>query len=297
MRGLHLLFFLPMLLCISGCLDLGPLLFNPDTTITEYLWDENPANYYFDEDEEYTVPEDEFHYFTLESDHEGQVETIHAVYLGDLESIDSDTVIVFNHGNSTHMDVYFPWAQLLYHSGGRSRYGVLMMDYRGFGLSSGEPSESALLTDVNTCIQWLKDRGLTEDRMIMYGFSLGSIPSVYLTANPRALRPHKLMLEAPIGSIDAMASNASGLSMPSSFFADLFTNNIEEIKKVEQDFFWIHGEADGFLNYYTHGEAIFNNHNGDYKIAIPVRTADHHDVPFRYGEERYMQSVSDFIER
>jgi alpha/beta superfamily hydrolase len=286
-----------MAFTFSGCLDLGPLLFNPDTEITEYLWDENPVNDYFDQDHQYDILEGELNYFTLESDHEGEVETIHVVYLGDLMTISTDTVIVFNHGNALNMDAYFPWVQLLYHAGGKSRFGVLMIDYRGFGLSTGSPSESALLTDVNTSIQWLKDRGLTEDRMIMYGFSLGSIPSVYLTATPRAMPPHKLMLEAPIGSISTMSSNASGLSLPASFFADLSTNNIEEIKKVEQDLYWIHGQQDNFLNYYTHGEAVYNNHQGDYKIAIPVRYGDHGDSPFRFGEEKYMKSVYDFILR
>ncbi|WP_235293901.1 alpha/beta hydrolase [Portibacter lacus] len=286
-----------MFLAFSGCLDLGPLLFNPDTSITEYLWDENPDNSYFDPEKNYYIKDGEFHYFTLESDHEGQVETIHAVYLGDLETIDSDTVIIYNHGNSYQMDVYYPRAQLLYHAGGKSRYGVLMMDYRGFGLSTGEPSESSLLSDVNSCIQWLKDRGLTEDRMIMYGYSLGSIPSVYLTATPQAMAPHKLMLEAPIGSISTMSSNGSGLSMPSSFFADLFADNIEEIKKVKQDLYWIHGEMDNFLNYTTHGEAIYNNHNSEYKIAVPVSNGDHGDTPFKMGEEKYMNSVYEFIKR
>jgi pimeloyl-ACP methyl ester carboxylesterase len=297
MRGLYYLLFMSMAFSFSACLDLGPLLFNPNTEITEYLWDKNPINDYFDEENRYGIVDGELHYFTLESDHEGTVETIHAVYLGDLSAIESDTVIVYNHGNSIHMDAYFPWAQLLYNAGGKSRFGVLMMDYRGFGLSTGTPSESALLTDVNTCIQWLKDKGLTEDRMIMYGFSLGSIPSVYLSASPRAMSPHKLMLEAPVGSISTMSSNASGLSMPASFFADLSTNNIEEIKKVKQDLFWIHGQQDNFLNYYTHGEAIFNNHQGDYKVAVPVRNGDHSDTPFRFGEEKYMKTVYDFISR
>lgn len=289
--------FIVTIFLLTGCLDLGPLLFNPDSDITEYLWDENPRNYYFDEEGLYDILDGELNYFTLESDHLGEVETIHAVYLGDLASIASDTVIVFSHGNAANMDAYFPWVQMLYNAGGKSRFGVLMMDYRGFGLSTGIPSESALMSDVNTCLDWLKNMGLSDDRLILYGFSLGSIPSVYLSASPKAMRPHKLMLEAPVGSISTMSSNASGLSMPASFFADLDTDNIEEIKKVEQDLYWIHGQSDNFLNYYTHGQAIFNNHQGDYKISVPVRYGDHSDTPFKFGVEKYMESVLDFVLR
>ncbi len=297
MKKRSLWVLLSILLLATSCLDLAPLLFNPDNSFDAYLWDENPFNDYFDSAKEYYIEDGEFHYFTIESEHEGQTETLHAIYLGDLETINTDTVFVYSHGNSGSMDSYYPRAQLLYHVGGKSRYGVLMMDYRGFGLSTGTPSESSLMSDVNTCVQWLKDRGLTEDRLVHYGFSLGSIPSVYLTTNPRALRPHKLMLEAPIGSINTMAANGSSLSLPSSFYADLETNNIDEIKKVEQPLYWIHGLSDGFLNYYTHGEAIFNNHQGEYKVSMPVRWGDHSDTPFILGEEKYIKSVYDFILR
>lgn len=293
----HIAFSLVLFCCASACLDLGPLLFNPDDSITEYLWDEHPDNWYFDEDKEYTIAENEFNYFQLESDHEGEKAEIHALYLGDLETIASDTVIVYCHGNSTHMDVYYPRAQLLYYTGGKSRYGVLMMDYRGFGLSTGISSEASLVSDVEACINWLKERGLSEDRMILYGFSLGSIPSIQLASNPQSLGAHKLMLEAPVGSINTMSQNGSSLSMPASFFADLGTNNIEEIKNVKQDLLWIHGLDDGFLDYTTHGEAIYNNHNADYKISIPVRGGDHGDTPFKMGEVKYMQAMQEFIGR
>ncbi|WP_235299561.1 alpha/beta hydrolase [Portibacter marinus] len=289
------LFMLPLMIFLASCQDLAPLLFNPKTDFEEYQWSAYPDNAFFDKEQKYTVPSEEFHYFTLESDHEGQVETIHALYLGDIDQIDTDTVIVFNHGNSGSMDTYYPWAQLLYHAGGKSRYGVMMMDYRGFGLSTGSPSESALMSDVDACLQWLKNRGLTDERLILYGYSLGSIPSVYLAANPRSMKAHKLMLEAPIGSINTMAANGSMLSLPASFYADLETHNIEEIKKVDQDLFWIHGQSDNFLNYYTHGEPIYRNHGGTYKVAVPVRYADHHNCPFMYGEERYCKSIHEFI--
>lgn len=297
MKTVANILLITVLITLHSCLDLGPLLFNPDNTITEYLWDENPDNWYFDEDKEFTIKENEFNYFQLESVHEGESANIHALYLGDLESISTDTIIVYCHGNSTHMDVYYPRAQLLYYTGEQSKYGVMMMDYRGFGLSTGTSSESSLISDVEACIQWLKDRGLTEDRMILYGFSLGSIPAVSLAANPRSLKANKLMLEAPIGSMNTMSQNGSALSMPISFFADLNTNNIELIKEVKQDLLWIHGLDDGFLDYTTHGEAIYNNHDSDYKISVPVRGGDHGDTPFIMGIEKYMLEMETYISR
>ena len=296
MKKLILLSFSITLLTLASCLDLAPLLFNPDDSISAYLWEENPDNWYF-ESENYPIAAGEFHYFQLDSDFEGKKETLHALYLGDLESIDTDTILMYNHGNAANMDVYYPRAQLLYHTGGQSRYGVLMFDYRGFGLSTGTSTEKSLSADVSACLKWLKSHGLTEDRLILYGFSLGSIPSVDLAANPQDLTAHKLMLEAPIGSMNTLSQNGSSLSMPVSFFASLETDNIAKIKKVKQDLLWIHGLEDGFIDYTTHGEAVYNNHEGQYKISIPVRGGDHGDTPFKMGEDKYMEAMYQFIKR
>ncbi len=277
---------------LTSCLDLSGLLYNP-STLEEYKYDEfDPEN---NIDSKYDVLDGEINEFTVESDLDGDIATIYGAYIGDLSTIDEDTVILYCHGNAAHMDLYFQRTKLLYNANGKSRYGILTFDYRGFGRSESVPTEDGIVADTRAMIQWLKEQGLTGDRLIVYGFSLGSIAAVAACKQDLGLRPDKLMLEAPIGSIDAMAEDGSGLSIQASLFASLKTNHIEDIKEIEQPLYWIHGESDDFLAMLTHGRPIFLNHEGAFKTSELVPTGNHGDTPFKLGIEEYITSISNFI--
>ncbi len=283
---------------LNACLRLDSNLYNPEKS-SEYLLDEYAGNKEIDLDPKYDIDESNVTLFTLESQaaDEDTATTIWAMYVGDTSRISTDTIIMYCHGNARNMDAYYPRVKLLANAGHKHRYGVMQFDYRGYGMSEGWETEEGMYTDLNTCLLWLKEHGLTDDRLIIYGFSLGSSCATELTANPRALQPSKLMLEAPFASSDVMAQDAGVLAMPASFFTDVKIDNAEEIKKVEEPFLWIHGMEDSFLNIETHGEVVYKNYQGSYSKAIRVPLAIHSNVPEIYGYETYLHDVLEFIER
>ena len=57
-----------------------------------------------------------------------------------LEHPDSELVLVYFHGNAGSIAGRFPWAVQLMEAG----VSVLMVEYRGYGRSEGEPSEGYL---------------------------------------------------------------------------------------------------------------------------------------------------------
>jgi pimeloyl-ACP methyl ester carboxylesterase len=250
-------------------------------------------------DTSYNIPANLVSLFTLDSKgpEESSGTKIYSVYIGDQSRIATDTVIMYCHGNKDHMDFYWPRAQLLANTISKNKYGVLMIDYRGYGLSEGKPSEAALYHDVDAGLQWLKARGLSNDRLIIYGFSMGSAPATKLSAEPRSMRPSKLILEAPFASAEAMVQDASKLALPGAFITDLKINNADQIKNVPQPFMWIHGTKDDFLNIKTQGEVVYNNHKGIYKEAHRVPNAGHSNVPLQFGFDAYLQAVGNFIRR
>jgi fermentation-respiration switch protein FrsA (DUF1100 family) len=193
------------------------------------------------------------------------------------------------------MDFYWQRAKLMAHINGKNHYGIMMIDYRGFGLSEGAPTENGIYADVDAAMNWLKDRGLTNPRLIIYGFSLGSAPACELSGNAASMKPSKIILEAPFGSAAIMVQDASRLNMPSDYFTDLKIDNAEEIKKCSQPLLWIHGDNDNFLNYKTHGQLVYNNHSGLYKESFLVPGADHGEVPVKMGFSKYLQVIGDFI--
>lgn len=283
------------LFLFSSCLRLDDNLYNLEEKITEYKWDQYSGVQDFKLDDSYRISDSMFHHFTLSAP--GNPDYIHALYLGDTARIKTDTIILYCHGNKWHMDFYWQRVKLLAHVGGKHRFGVMMFDYNGYGLSKGKPSESKLSDNADWAMSFLRSRGLTGDRLVMYGFSMGTAPATELTAYSRSLRPHKLILEAPFASASVMAADAGGLSIPGSFVTNLKINNADRIRDVKQDLCWIHGENDNFLNIKTHGEVVYKNHGGSYKEAYQIPGADHGEVPAIFGFQNYLVAIEKFIVR
>jgi pimeloyl-ACP methyl ester carboxylesterase len=283
-------------LLFSSCMRFEDKFFEP-SSIYGYQFDEYKGVTDISLDSYYNISYDKINLFQVTSDENGDKANIYAVYVGDIDRISQDTVIVFCHGNSEHMDYYWPRTKLLANIGWKNRYGVITFDYRGYGLSEGKPSEENLYADTEAVLNWLKEKGLTGDRLIMYGFSLGSAPVVQLTANPRILNPSKIILEAPFASVDAFLKDATVFAIPGSYITNVKINNSIEITKVEQPLQWLHGTEDEVINIESHGRLVFNNHNGLYKEGYEIAGASHQNLPVVMRIHHYLNTLENFISK
>ena len=297
MKALYILGIATLLL--SSCRKrLDDFLFNNDNSITEYKLDNYEGRTTLDVGPEYAVADSMIHFINYPIVSEGQTLNISAIYVGDLAKIATDTVILYCHGTADHNDFYWPRQKLYANLGGKYRFGVLMVDYAGYGLSEGNPTEANMYESVNGGLTWLKDNGLTSDHLIQFGFSLGTAPTCEVAGNPSSfhLSPSKIILEAPFASSEVMVQDASLLSFPASYFVNVKIDNAEEIKKVNVPLLWIHGEADSFLSIHTHGELVYNNYVGPSKTAVRVPEGNHEDTPFILGYTNYLSEILKFIE-
>jgi pimeloyl-ACP methyl ester carboxylesterase len=291
------IYYILTLFSITSCLKLDNNLYNKDNSIQEYQLDNYKGEQDFILDNSFAISNSLISVFTIESQTTSEKTStkIKALYIGDIAKITTDTVILYCHGNKWHMDFYWQRAKLLAHTNGKNRYGVMMMDYRGYGLSDGEPSEQGMYADVDACMKWLKEKGMVDTRLIIYGFSMGTASATELCSKPRTLIPSKIILEAPFASSEVMVQDGARLNMPASYFTDLKIDNAEEIKNVKQPFLWLHGLNDNFLNYKTHGEVVYKNHSGTYKTNFLVAGADHGEVPAKMGFEKYLHVLGMFV--
>ena len=248
---------------------------------------EVPAQY-TDNLEQHLVPLSSFNSVS------GETHNIYGLYLGDTTTIDQDTVIYFLHGQARHMDFYWTRAALWANLGGKHNFGVFMIDYRGYGMSEGTSSELGLSEDANAGIDWLIEKGLTEDRCIYYGFSLGAIPLIERTANRTDFSPLKLICESPLASVEYLTQSSTVINADADFVTELEFENAEMIKKVNVPYLWIHGENDNYISI-DNGEIIYNNYQGAFKQSIRVPLADHADVPVILGFENYLNGILQFI--
>lgn len=289
--------FVLSLSIFSSCLRLDANLFNNDNTIKQYLYDDYKGEVDFILDSSYKIPPNLITEFTLNSraDEENNSTVIYAVYIGDMSKISTDTVIVYNHGTRDHNDFYWQRAKLMANTGWKNRFGVLMIDYRGYGLSQGKPTEEGMYADVTAGLQWLKLKGLSNERLVMYGFSLGSAPTCELAANSGMMTPSKIILEAPFASSAVMVQDAAKLNLPASYFTDLKIDNAEEIKKIKKPFLWMHGIDDSFLSITSHGEIIFKNYSGTNGVPVRITGAEHGTIPQTLGFREYNNTLLNFI--
>ncbi len=80
-----------------------------------------------------------------------------------------DWVILVSHGNggniSYRLDLYELWLN--------AGFNVMAYDYRGYGQSSGRPSEQGTYEDATHVLQWLTNKGYQTEKIIALGESLG----------------------------------------------------------------------------------------------------------------------------
>ncbi|KAI0200160.1 Alpha/Beta hydrolase protein [Astrocystis sublimbata] len=89
------------------------------------------------------------------------------------------TVLMF-HGNAGNIGHRLPIARMLINSIGCN---VLMLEYRGYGMSTGEPDEKGITLDAQTALDYLRSRAETRDhKLIVYGQSLGGAVAIKLVA-------------------------------------------------------------------------------------------------------------------
>ena len=128
----------------------------------------------------------------------------------------------------------------------RLGYNVLMVDYRGFGKSTGRRSQKAIKRDLQEVYNKLKEL-TTEDRIILYGRSLGSGFAAKLASmnNPRML-----ILDAPYYSLTKVTARYAPF-MPLSLLMKYPLPTYKWLKYVQCPIHIIHGTHDKLIPYKT----------------------------------------------
>jgi pimeloyl-ACP methyl ester carboxylesterase len=109
-------------------------------------------------------------------------------------------VAMILHGRSANISSRAAVARRLVADG----FGVLLFDYRGYGASSGRPSEQGLIEDGMAAYDWLRAEGIRSGQVHVIGQSLGNAPAARLAAS----RPvAALVLVSPFTSLPDAAAD------------------------------------------------------------------------------------------
>jgi len=128
----------------------------------------------------------------------------------------------------------------------RHDYSVLMVDYRGFGKSTGRRSQKAIKRDLQEIYNLIKEKA-TEERIIVYGRSLGSGFAAKLASMNN---PKMLILDAPYYSLTKVTGRYMPF-MPLSIIMKYPLPTYKWLKYVKCPIHIIHGTNDKLIPFKT----------------------------------------------
>lgn len=146
------------------------------------------------------------------------------------------TVLIL-HGNAGNIGHRMPLARYLINAG----FGVLLLEYRGYGGNSGNPTELGFYQDANAALLFLRKEGLPLSQLVFFGESLGTGVAVYLASKNPACA---LILQSPYTSLTALAR----FHYPWMFLPlwDKF-DSLARIKAVKSPLLILHGKEDNIV--------------------------------------------------
>lgn len=186
--------------------------------------------------------------------------------------------LLYSHGNAEDLGGVLPLLTVYQRQG----YAVFAYDYRGYGLSEGQPSEAGTYRDIEAAYRYLIDTlGVPPERIIGYGRSLGGAMTIELAARQPL---------AGIITESAFTSAFNVLPITKILAFDRFPS-LKKMAQVYCPILVIHGRQDEVIPF-AHGEALFAAAPGP-KRNLWLDQSHHNDV-FRTGGAAYLQSLSDF---
>jgi len=154
--------------------------------------------------------------------------------------------------------------------------GIFMMSYRGYGGSTGSPTEAANVADAKRAHDWLLASGIRPERLVLYGESLGSGVAVQVALDKPVAG---LILDAPYTSIADLGAEVYPFLPVRLLLWDRY-NTIEYIPRVRAPLLVLHGERDRTVPL-AMGKRVFEAAAGPKRLAT-FPAAGHSDHNY-YG--------------
>jgi len=185
---------------------------------------------------------------------------------------DDRPVILYFHGNGGSLRYRTERFRLLVRDG----IGLVGVEYRGFGGSSGSPSETGLIADGEAAYAFAAARYPAE-RLVIWGESLGTGVAVAIAAEKPVGR---LILEAPFTSAAAVAATRYWYLPVSLLMKDQFRSD-ERIGKIAAPVLILHGVHDRIIPF-AMGEKMFELTTAENRHIVRFLDGDHEDLD-RHG--------------
>ncbi len=155
--------------------------------------------------------------------------------------------VLFCHGNAGNLGHRLDTVKIWHRLG----FNIMLFDYRGFGLSEGEPSEKGCYQDVQACYNWLNDNQKKNGPFIIHGRSLGGGVASWAATQ---FSCDGLILESTFTSIPDMGRHKFPI-LPIGMISTMDFSSLSRIDQLKCPLLVLHGPDDEVIPYFM-GERL-----------------------------------------
>lgn len=206
-------------------------------------------------------------------------------------SSDSPNIIFFHGNGETAPD--YDYVAPVYSQCGLNLY---VTDYRGYGMSDGSPTCTAMIKDTHPIFhdfkEFLKEQGFNGGIFVM-GRSLGSAPAIEIAYNYEK-ELNGLIIESGFASARNQLARIGALHLFKDIENPIGFGNDLKIKDVTIPTLIIHGQWDEIIPA-TEGKKLYELSGAARKYSLFIPEAGHNDI-MMIGLNEYMEAIESLIQ-
>ena len=195
-------------------------------------------------------------------------------------------VVLFFHGNAGNISHRLDYLLMF----NRLRYTTFILDYRGYGKSTGSPSEEGTYRDAEAAWEYLRHARLAQPQdVVIAGESLGGAVATWLAAK---VQPRAVLLFSTFTSVNDLGAQVYWF-LPVRLLSRIGYDNLENLKRIQAPVFIAHSRDDDVVPY-SHGRKLFEA-AGEPKAFLEMRGG--HNDGFIFVRQEWVAQLGAFLDR
>ena len=164
---------------------------------------------------------------------------------------------------------------------------ILLISWRGFSGNKGFPTEKNLYKDAEAAIKWLNSKEVKNNKIILYGESLGTGVAVEIGKKNTF---NSIILESPFTSMESTAKIYYPYLPVKLLLKDRY-NSISKIQSIQTPILIMHGKKDNIVPF-SMGKELFEKANNPKHSYFT--SEDDHMMEFN---DQMLKNIKKFIEK